>query len=140
MTPPAQHPAARRAPQLPAPQLPLDHIPVTVYREHDASERQPSGPPRGLAKDHREGRAQSDPLTVPAHTKKGNPEGPPNNIRNTSDANPLPRRHLIGTVPPPTKPQPRQATRRPASASPVPPARPIHRNPERRSTAGSTAR
>ncbi len=37
--PPAQHPAARRARQLPARQLPFDLIPVTVYREHDASKR-----------------------------------------------------------------------------------------------------
>ena len=34
--PPApEHPAARRARQLPVSQLPLDYIPVTVYREHD---------------------------------------------------------------------------------------------------------
>ena len=58
MPPPAQHPAARRAGQLPARQLPLDQCPVTVYREHDASERQPSGPPRVLRqKDNGEGRA-----------------------------------------------------------------------------------
>jgi len=31
---------------------------------------------------------------VPAHTKKGNPSRPPTHIRNTSDANPPPHRHL----------------------------------------------
>jgi hypothetical protein len=86
MTPPARHPAARRARQLPACQLPPGHNLVTVYREHDASKRQPSGPPRGLAKDHGEGRAISDPPTVPAQTKKGNPAGLPSRTRNTSDA------------------------------------------------------
>jgi hypothetical protein len=92
--PPAQRTAARRARQLPARQLPFDHIPVTVYREHDASKRQPAGPPRGLAKDHGEGRARYDPLTVPAHAPNGNPQRPPRRIRNASDANPLPHRHL----------------------------------------------
>src|SRR5438105_15529556 len=48
MPPPAEHPTAPRAGQLPVRQLPLDQCPVTVYREHDASKRQPSGPPRGL--------------------------------------------------------------------------------------------
>jgi hypothetical protein len=77
--PPApEHPAARRARQLPAPQLPLDYIPVTVYREHDASKRQPAAFPGYLAKDHT-GRAApvSDVITVPSHTKKDNPEGLP---------------------------------------------------------------
>ena len=41
---PGQHVPARRAGQLPARQLPLDHVPVSVYREHDASARQPGGP------------------------------------------------------------------------------------------------
>jgi hypothetical protein len=40
---------------------------------------------------------------VPAHTKKNNPRSCLTRIRNTSDANPLPARHLIGKVPPPTK-------------------------------------
>ena len=48
--PPAQHPAARRARQLPARQLPLDLIPVTVYREHDASARHPAALPRASPK------------------------------------------------------------------------------------------
>jgi hypothetical protein len=77
--PPApEHPAARRARQLPAPQLPLDYIPVTVYREHDASKRQPAAFPGYLAKDHT-GRAAPIPdvITVPSHTKKDNPEGLP---------------------------------------------------------------
>ena len=73
MPPPAQHPAARRAGQLPARQLPFDHIPVTVYREHDASKRQLSGPPQSFAKDHGEGRALSDLLTVLAHPEKRQP-------------------------------------------------------------------
>jgi hypothetical protein len=60
----------------------------------------------GLAKDHRELRTRSDPPTVPARTTNGNPKRLPRNIRNTSDANPRPCRHLIGTVPPPTKPRP----------------------------------
>ena len=42
-------------------------------------------------------------LTVPSHTKKDNPRSCLTRIRNTSDANPLPARHLIGQVPPPTK-------------------------------------
>jgi hypothetical protein len=74
--PPApEHPAARRARQLPGPQLPLDYIPVTVYREHDASKRQPAAFPGYLAKDHT-GRAAPIPdvITVPSHTKKDNPE------------------------------------------------------------------
>jgi hypothetical protein len=77
--PPApEHPAARRARQLPVPQLPLDCIPVTVYREHDASKRQPAAFPGYLAKDHT-GRAApiSDVITVPSHTKKDNPKGLP---------------------------------------------------------------
>ena len=77
--PPApEHPAARRARQLPVPQLPLDYIPVTVYREHDASKRQPAAFPGHFAKDHT-GRAAPIPdvITVPSHTKKDNPEGPP---------------------------------------------------------------
>jgi hypothetical protein len=40
---------------------------------------------------------------VPAHAEKGNPEGPPRNIRNTRDTKQPPGHHLIGTVPPPTK-------------------------------------
>jgi hypothetical protein len=73
--PPPEHPAARRARQLPVPQLPLDYIPVTVYREHDASKRQPAAFPGHLAKDHT-GRAAPIPdvITVPSHTKKDNPE------------------------------------------------------------------
>jgi Transposase DDE domain len=62
---------------------------------------------------------------VPAHTEKGNPERPPRNIRNTSDANPLPRCHLIGTVPPPTN--------TPAAPPPGPP----HRHPQCRQPAVS---
>src|SRR5487761_1280331 len=74
MPPPAQRPATQRAAQLPARQLPLDHCPVTVYREHDASKRQPSGPPRGLRqKDNGEGRAKSDAPTVPAPAPGCNP-------------------------------------------------------------------
>ncbi len=74
--PPAtENPAARRARQLPVPQLPLDYIPVTIYREHDASERHPAAFPGYLAKDHT-GRAAPIPdvITVPSHTKKDNPE------------------------------------------------------------------
>ena len=76
--PAAEHPAAQRARQLPAPQLPLDYIPVTVYREHDASKRHPAAFPGYLAKDHT-GRAApvSDVITVPSHTKKDNPKGLP---------------------------------------------------------------
>jgi hypothetical protein len=77
--PPApEHPAAQRARQLPAAQLTLDYIPVTVYREHDASKRQPAAFPGYLAKD-RTGRAAPIPdvITVPPHTKKDNPEGLP---------------------------------------------------------------
>ena len=75
---PAQHPAAQRARQLPARQLPFDHVPVTVYREHDASKRQPSGPPASAAK-RKSGRAApiTDVITVPSHTKKDNPKGCP---------------------------------------------------------------
>ena len=71
-------PAAQRARQLPAAQLTLDYIPVTVYREHDASKRQPAAFPGYLAKDHT-GRAAPIPdvITVPPHTKKDNPEGLP---------------------------------------------------------------
>ena len=78
VSPAPEHPAARRARQLPVPQLPLDYIPVTVYREHDASKRQPAAFPGYLAKDHT-GRAApiSDVITVPSHTKKDNPEGLP---------------------------------------------------------------
>ena len=62
----------------PLAQLPFDYIPVTVYREHDASKRQPAAFPGYLAKDHT-GRAApvSDVITVPSHTKKDNPEGLP---------------------------------------------------------------
>ena len=78
LPPAAKNPAARRARQLPVPQLPLDYIPVTVYREHDASKRQPAAFPGYLAKDHT-GRAAPIPdvITVPPHTKKDNPEGLP---------------------------------------------------------------
>ena len=67
---------ARRAGQLPAPQLPFDDIPVSVYREHDASERQPSGPPVSGCQTERSGRAApiTDVITVPSHTKKDNPK------------------------------------------------------------------
>jgi hypothetical protein len=77
--PPApEHPAARRARQLPVPQLPLDYTTVTVYREHDASKRHPAAFPGHLAKDHT-GRAAPVPdvITVPSHTKKDNPKGLP---------------------------------------------------------------
>jgi transcriptional regulator with XRE-family HTH domain len=53
--PPAQHPAAQRALQLSLCQLPFDYTPVTVYREHDASKRQLSGPPQSFAKRSRGG-------------------------------------------------------------------------------------
>jgi hypothetical protein len=53
--PPGQHAPARRAGQLPAPQLPFDHVPVSVYREHDASARQPSGPPVSGCQDEETG-------------------------------------------------------------------------------------
>ena len=78
VSPAPEDPAARRARQFPAPQLPLDYIPVTVYREQDASKRQPAAFPGYLAKDHT-GRAApvSDVITVPSHTKKDNPEGLP---------------------------------------------------------------
>ena len=76
--PAPEHPAARRARQFPVPQLPPDCIPVTVYREHDASKRQPPAFPGHLAQDHT-GRAApiSDVITVPSHTKKNNPGGLP---------------------------------------------------------------
>src|SRR5271165_7334876 len=92
--PPAQHAPARRARQLPARQLPFDHSPVTVYREHDASARHPR--PSRLAAKRRSGRAApvTDVITVPSHTKKDNPEGCPQPIRNVSDANPPLHRHL----------------------------------------------
>ena len=56
-------PAPRRTTGTPAPrpQLPFDHIPVTVYREHDASARQPSGPPRSPVAKRRNGRAAPIP-------------------------------------------------------------------------------
>jgi hypothetical protein len=77
--PPApEHPAARRARQLAVSQLPFDYIPVTVYREHDASKRHPAAFPGHLAKDHT-GRAAPIPdvITVPSHTKKDNLKGLP---------------------------------------------------------------
>src|SRR5271166_1461253 len=105
MPPPAQRPATQRAAQLPARQLPLDQCPVTVYREHDASKRQPSGPPRGLRqKDNGEGRAKSDAPTVPAPAPGCNPA----------------THRPVGKAPPPT--QSRSATR---------PLHP-HRHPQRR--------
>src|SRR5439155_19459569 len=75
--PPGQHAPARRAGQLPVSQLPFDHVPVSVYREHDASARQPSGPPvSGCQTKRRNGRAApiTDVITVPSHTKKDNPK------------------------------------------------------------------
>ena len=78
VSPPGQHAPARRAGQLPVPQLPLDHVPVSVYREHDASARQPSGPPvSGCQDEEAEGRAhvRRDHRAV-AH-EKGQPEGCP---------------------------------------------------------------
>src|SRR5436309_2791661 len=50
VSPAPEDPAARRARQFPAPQLPLDYIPVTVYREQDASKRQPAAFPGNFAK------------------------------------------------------------------------------------------
>ena len=93
--PAAQHPAARRAPQLPARQLPPDRTRITVYREHDASKRQPSGPPQSFAKKIT-GRAAPDPTCSPCRPapRKTTPSPPPGRIRNTSDVNPRPRRHL----------------------------------------------
>src|SRR5271165_5088723 len=105
MPPPAQPPPPQRAAQLPARQRPLDQCPVTVYREHDASKRQPSGPPRGLRqKDNGEGRAKSDAPTVPAPAPGCNPA----------------THRPVGKAPPPT--QSRSATR---------PLHP-HRHPQRR--------
>jgi hypothetical protein len=105
MPPPAQRPATQRAAQLPARQLPLDHCPVTVYREHDASKRQPSGPPRGLRqKDNGEGRATSDAPTVPAPAPGCNPA----------------THRPVGKAPPPTQSRP--------AARPLHP----HRHPQRR--------
>ena len=105
MPPPAQRPATQRAAQLPARQLPLDHCPVTVYREHDASKRQPSGPPRGLRqKDNGEGRAKSDALTVPAPAPGCNPA----------------THRPVGKAPPPTQSR--------SAARPLHP----HRHPQRR--------
>src|SRR5487761_1288993 len=109
MPPPAQRPATQRAAQLPARQLPLDHCPVTVYREHDASKRQPRGPPRGLRqKDNGEGRAKSDAPTVPARAPGCNPathrpvgKAPPP-TQSRSAARPLhPHRHPRPRSPPP---------------------------------------
>jgi hypothetical protein len=71
--PPAQHPAARRARQFPARQQPLDLIPVTVYREHDASARHPAALPGASPKDHGEGRTTTDPLTVQPGRPARNP-------------------------------------------------------------------
>jgi hypothetical protein len=92
--PPPEHPAARRARQLPVPQLPLDCNPVTIYREHDASERQPAAFPGCFAK-RLTGKAApvSDVNTVPSHTKKDNPKGCSHHIRNVSDANLRLHRH-----------------------------------------------
>ena len=75
--PPAQHPAARRAAQLPRQQLPFDYTPVTVYREHDASKRPPAALPSRCQTKEQEGRTVSNVLTVPSHTKKDNPSGLP---------------------------------------------------------------
>ena len=72
--PPAQHPAARRAPQLPARQLPFDYIPVTVYREHDASKRQPAALPGLRQKITGRAAPVTNVITVPSHTKKDNSE------------------------------------------------------------------
>lgn len=70
-----QHPAARRARQLPARQLPLDHTPVTVYREHDASKRQPAAFPGYFAKrSHGEGRIRLRRDHRAAAHEKGQPE------------------------------------------------------------------
>ena len=56
--PPAQHPAARRAAQLPRQQLPFDYTPVTVYREHDASKRPPAALPSRCQTKEQEGRTR----------------------------------------------------------------------------------
>ena len=76
--PPGQHAPARRACQLPASQLPLDRVPVSVYREHDASNQltqrrsvsgcqdEEAGGPHPDRRDHR----------AVAH-EKGQPEGCP---------------------------------------------------------------
>src|ERR1700750_2114926 len=78
MPPPAQRPATQRAAQLPARQLPLDQCPVTVYREHDASKRQPSGPPRGhRQKDNGKGRPPTGPPPRPAPPPGMHPRNPP---------------------------------------------------------------
>ena len=92
--------APRRTPggQLPARQLPFDNAPVTVYREHDASKRQPRRPsPELRQKDHGEGRASSELLTLPARAARALPATPVTRIRYSI---------VIGQVPPPTKPPP----------------------------------
>ena len=122
MPPPAQHPAAPRASQLPARQLPFDYTLVTVYREHDASKRQLSGPPQSFVKDHGEGRAFTDLLTMPANSR-------PCRTRNTSDANPLQHRH-------PPAPHPPAGPYRPGAAADENTASRLshhpHRHPQRR--------
>src|SRR5437868_1312763 len=118
MPPPAEHPTAPRAGQLPVRQLPLDQCPVTVYREHDASKRQPSGPPRGL-RQKTTGRAAPHPTPPPCRHPPPDAtlQCPPRRQGTAASEKPASR--------PPAKP---------ASASPVPLARPRHKNPERRRT------
>ena len=50
-----------------------DYIPVTVYREHDASARHPRPSRLRSQTKKREGRTHADVITVPSHTKKDNP-------------------------------------------------------------------
>ena len=87
--PTGQHAPARRARQLPARQLPSDHIPVSVYREHDASARQPSGPPVSgcQTKKKREGRARPTCSPCRRTRKRTTPKGCPHPVRTVSDAN-----------------------------------------------------
>ncbi len=122
--PPAQHPAARRARQLPARQLPLDCIPVTVYREHDASARHPR--PSRLAAKRINGRAL--PIRR-AHRAGTNKKGQPLRAAPATSATSVTqtracavilsgrRNPLIGEVPPPTNTHP-QAARHPPHRDP----------------------
>jgi len=76
--PPApEHPAVRRARQLRVRQPPLDYIPVTIYREHDASERQPAAFPGYFARrSHGEGRIRLRREHRAVAHQKGPSEGP----------------------------------------------------------------
>jgi hypothetical protein len=156
-SPPAQHPAARRAPQLPARQLPLDHIPVTVYREHDASKRQPSGSPRASPKIT--GRAAPDPTRSPCWRipKRATPQGCP--ATSATPATQTRRRTVISRQPRTPRSAPARAPRPPSSArcrrqrkhhqptashprigTPSDAKASRHRNPERRPTPPSRHR